>query len=322
MADELSALVLAAYNHPFVTVHTEVGEDGQGIIYLKKDAPHKGVNGRSYQAALIQTQAIARLAKQAGKTFGIGAIILTHGETDCGNRDYETQLLQLWKDYNADLSAITGQSRPIQMILSQQNALYTISTQIQWKIGLDNPAGFVCSGPKYQYPYFKDHVHLTTEGYRQLGEKYAEVYFQRIILGSNWQPLQPTSMEQNGTAITIHFHVPNAPLAWDSAMNDPHTAIPEWRNGKGFEVQTAAGARIPIADVQISGSDSVIIHCVINPGPGAHVRYAFTADPKPMHSPFAGTVHWGLLHDSDPFVGIDTRVPQPNYCVAFELETP
>ena len=53
---------------------------------------------------MIETKAIARLAKAAGKTYGIGAIIVTHGECDASNENYENELHQLWQDYNADLS--------------------------------------------------------------------------------------------------------------------------------------------------------------------------------------------------------------------------
>ena len=185
MANEMSFLVRAASGGGFISVHSEVGENGQGMVFLKKNATPRGVNGRSYEAALIETKAIARLAKAAGKTYGVGAITLTHGESDAGNANYEAQMYQLWSDYNADLRAITGQTQKILMILSQQDALNnnrSASTLAQWKVGVDHPDDIVCAGPKYQYPYASDGLHLTALGYQLLGEKYAEVYFQRVIL--------------------------------------------------------------------------------------------------------------------------------------------
>src|SRR5206468_2130918 len=74
-------------------------------------------------ATLIETQAITRLASAMGKTYGVGAIIVTHGESDSGNPTYESDLYQLWSDYQADLPAITGQTQKIQMIVSQQNSV-------------------------------------------------------------------------------------------------------------------------------------------------------------------------------------------------------
>src|SRR5450432_1535122 len=73
MANEISALVKAASGRDFISIHGEVGENGQCMTFLKKNATPRGVNGRSYEAAMIETKAITRLAKAAGKTYGVGA---------------------------------------------------------------------------------------------------------------------------------------------------------------------------------------------------------------------------------------------------------
>jgi hypothetical protein len=326
MANQITAMVKAAMNRDFVSVHSEVGENGQGIKYLKKnpDPDPREVNGHAYEGTMVETKAIARLAKAAGKTFGVGAIIVTHGENDAGNAKYEEQLHQLWQDYNTDLAAITGQTQNIQMIVSQQNSQNNRSpaTLAEWKIGVDNPAEIVCSGPKYQYPSARDSVHLTTEGYRELGEKYGQIYFERVILGHNWQPLQPTTIDRNGAVITVHFHVPVSPLVWDTNFSPPHQSVAEWKSGKGFEVSTAGGQRIAIQSAEISG-DSVIITCGADPGANTRVSYAMIGVQRmPMTAPYLGTLRWGLLRDSDPFVGANTGKAQPNYSVAFEMVVP
>jgi lysophospholipase L1-like esterase len=325
MANEITALVRADFDRDIVSVHSAVGEDGQGMVFIRKIAVQSGINGRSYEAAMIETKAITRLAKAAGKTFGVGAIIVTHGESDAGNRNYENELYQLWQDYNTDLPAITGQTQKIQMIVSQQDSCNDCSpsTLAQWKIGLDHPADIVCSGPKYQYPYFSDGVHLTADGYRQLGEKYGQIYFERVILGKDWQPLEPTRVERKGKTITVHFHVPVPPLVWETTFQPPHQLVDAWRQGRGFEISTTAGARVAITSAKISG-DKVIIACATDPGPNARVGYATIADgPRArMTTPYPGTFRWGLLRDSDPFAGANTKKPQPNYCVAFEMTAP
>ncbi len=193
MADEITALVKAAGEKDFISVHGEFGENGQGIRFIKKNPDQQGVNGHAFEGSMVETKAIARLAKAAGKTYGVGAIIVTHGENDAGNAKYEEQLRQLWQDYNTDLPAITGQTQKILMIVSQQNSTNnrSASTLAQWKIGVDFPKEIVCAGPKYQYPSGEG-THLTTDGYRQLGEKFGQIYFERAILGKDWQPLQPT----------------------------------------------------------------------------------------------------------------------------------
>jgi lysophospholipase L1-like esterase len=322
MANELSALVLAVSGQNFISVHSAVGENGQGMIYLKKNPAKRGLNGRSYEAALIETKAIARFAKAAGKTYGIGAITITHGESDAGNTNYEKELYQLWSDYNTDLPAITGQAQKLLMIVSQQNSINdrSASTLAQWRVGVDHPADFVCAGPKYQYPSAEG-IHLTAEGYQQLGEKFAQIYYQRVLLGKDWQPLQPVGIERNGSVITVHFQVPAGPLVWETSFQAPHESIDKWKEGRGFEVSTSSGARVGIASAEISG-DTVVITCAADPGPGARVGYAMIGERARMATPFKGTYRWGLLRDSDPFVGAVTRKPQPNYCLAFELTAP
>jgi hypothetical protein len=292
------------------------------MVFIKKDAVRKGLNGRSYEAALIETQAVTRLAKLAAKTYGVGAVILTHGEADAGNPDYESELRQLWQDYNSDIAAITGQKQKIQMIVSQQNSCNdrSPSTLAQWRVGDDYPADMVCSGPKYQYPSAEG-VHLTAEGYRLLGEKYGQVYFRRVVLGEAWKPLEPSGAGRSGKVLTVHFHVPVRPLVWDVNLAMPHPTIAEWKSGKGFEVSTADGAKVTIVSVAISG-DAVAITCETDPGVNARVGYAMTGEKDRMAAPFAGTFRWGLLRDSDPFVGEGTQKPQPNYCVAFEVTAP
>jgi hypothetical protein len=321
MGNQITALVQAASGKDFISEQGEFGENGQCMTYLKKNAPQSGVNGRAYAATLIEVTAITRLAKAAGKTYGVGAICMVHGECDAGNSNYESDMHQLWSDYNTDIPAITGQTQTIQMLVSQQNSTNdrSASTLAQWKIGADYPNDIACVGPKYEYPS-ADGTHETTDGYQQLGEKFGQVYHQRIVLGNVWQSLSPISATRSGAVITLVFHVPVPPLTWETTFQAPHQSIAEWKNGKGFEVRTASG-RVTINSVAISG-DSVQITCASTVAAGTFVDYALTADPARMSTPFAGLTRWGLLRDSDPFVGAITKKAQPNYCVAFELAVP
>lgn len=332
MADQITSLYLAAGGADYVTAHTEVGESGQGYVEIEKAATYTtnggttstGTAGLAYAASLFEAQAITTLATAAGKTYGVGAIIITHGEADAGNTDYESDLVQLWSDYNQDLLPITGQTAPIPMLVSQQHSspstagLGSASTLAQWMVGVDHPGDIICSGPKYQYPYASDFTHLTAQGYDLLGEKYGQVYFQKVVLGQDWQPLQPLSLSISGNVISVKFHVPVPPLVLDadSVTPPPQQAVPEWMNGHGFEV-TSAGAPATIQSVQIAGDDTVQITVGDVPGSlNSAVSYAFTANATAMPG---GTVRWGQLHDSDPFVGSTTGLGQTNHCVAFQM---
>jgi hypothetical protein len=151
-----------------------------------------------------------------------------------------------------------------------------------------------------------------------MGEKYAQVYFERVIQGHDWRPLEPKTVQRSNAVITLHFHVPVPPLVWDTDLAPPHPSIPEWKDGKGFEVSTSAGEKVGITSVAIAGS-AVVITCATDPGPSARVGYAMIGEKTRMSAPFPGTFRWGLLRDSDPFKGFGSGAVQPNYAVAFEL---
>jgi hypothetical protein len=328
LANQITAMAMDAAAHDYVTVHTVVGESGQPLTVIKKNPtnlPVEGTSGRAYDATLFEVAAIKRLAGAMGKSYGIGAIMLTHGESDAGNNTYGNDIYQLLTDYNTDLAALTGQTEKIPMLVSQQDSVPadtgTVSTSaVQvWKAGVDHPGEIVCTGPKYQYSYATDsaHVHLAAKEYERLGEKTAQVYFERSVLGHDWQPLQPTSAEVSGSVVTVHFHVPVPPLVWDDTLPSPHgLLVPEWQTGRGFEV-LAAGNRKTITDVKIM-DDTVQITCSSDlSGLSVVVGYAATAEGGTP--PAAQPARWGQLRDSDPFVGSVTQTAQPNYCVAFQI---
>ncbi|HEY5281635.1 MAG TPA: dockerin, partial [Polyangia bacterium] len=314
----------------YVTAHTVVGESGKGITALiKQTGSTIGDTGRAYAATLFEAGAFTRIAKAAGKTYGVGVVVMTHGETDAdpANPNYKDQLIQLMSDYNTDIAAITGQTYKIPMYINQQHAYPNGNASkgkrpdvnnMQWQLGVDHKDAFVCTGPKYQYEANPngDGVHLSTKGAEMLGEKTAQVYYQRAVLGNDWQPLMPTGVERTSARIvTVHFHVPVSPLNWDSTFDAP--AITEWKSGKGFELRSAS-ANITIASVAISGNDVQITASSDLPTSGLIVGYALTSQGVQL-SNHSKAVRWGQLRDSDPFAGITTKQANPNYCVSFEM---
>jgi len=325
MGDELTSLAMAAGKADFVSTQTEVGEAGQPISVIQKGATDTGTTGRAYAASLFEVAAIARLAKAQGKSYGVGAVLLTAGESDAASATFETDMLALWSNYNNDLPPLTGQTFAIPMLLSQQHSnpmdagSTSSGTIAQWKIGVDHPGDVICTGPKYQYSYVSDFTHLINKDYERLGEKDAQVFYQRVVLGNAWQPLQPTGASRSGRVITVSFNVPVAPLAWDTTLPAPHQASNSaWAQGKGFEVSNGT-TPVTISSVAIAGSSVQITVATDLPASGVTVAYALTADAAPRTN---GTVRWGLLRDSDPFVGYLTGMPGQNYAVAFQLSVP
>jgi lysophospholipase L1-like esterase len=323
MANQLTTLVRYNSSSDYVSVHTVVGESGQGMVALAKSTGDTTASiGRAYAATIFEAEAITRLAKAEGKTYGIAAVLMTHGETDSGSSTYKDELIKLFADYNTDLRAITGQTESIPMFLSQQFAYpqgagqRPLATQTQWQLGVERPTEFVCVGPKYQFPGKGDGVHLNVEGYRQYGEKVAQVYYERIVLGRDWAPLQPTAATRDGRKVIVTFHVPVPPLVWEESFSDSS----RWPTGKGFELRQI-NSIVPIESVEISGNTVVITAGKDLPATNLTVGYAMTANSAQMTTA-SKSFRWGKLRDSDPFVGYVTSAHLPNYAVSFDYPVP
>jgi hypothetical protein len=159
---------------------------------------------------------------------------------------------------------------------------------------------------------------LSAIAHQLLGEKVGQVYHQRVVARRDWQPLHPISATRDGRAVTVRFQVPVPPLRWDTALDRP--AIAEWVRGRGFELWTPRET-ITIADVEISGDAVHVIASSDLPASDLKMGYAL-ANQGVQLSTASHAVRWGQLRDSDPFVGSTTRMPNPNYCVSFELAVP
>ncbi len=305
MANQLSALALARDKLDYVTVHTAVGWGGRCMHDIDKHG-----RGYAYPSSLWEARTIRDLAQAQGKTFAYGAVVLTHGECDATNDHYEDELRRLFVDYDADLKAITGQTETIPLLVSQQCTFPaeggpSPSTLAVWSAGVRWPNEIIDVGPKYQYAYLRDKVHLDAAGYRRLGEKYAEVYDVVVRQRKPWAPLQPVAVKRSGNTITVDFHVPNPPLAWDESLAPPHQGtFTEWARGRGFEV-LADQRPLVITGVQLRGTSVVIVlRDPLPPSMAVTVGYAVQQDAKVASG---GDVHGrrGQLRDSDPFVGLD-----------------
>jgi hypothetical protein len=326
MASQISSSVSEWTNGKgsYVTVHSVVGESGQALTTIAKGARTTKSTGHAYQASLFEARAITRLAKQARRSFGVSAIVLTHGEADAVNPDYEEGLYRLLQDYNDDLRRITAQERPARLLATQQSSTpgepgtLAESAQAVLRASRDHAGEIVLVGPRYQYEYAPDATHLLPLGYDRLGEKCGQVYFERLVKGTDWRPLAPISAVRRGSVVSVEFHVPVPPLVWDEGFPKPDAAPGDaWTNGRGFELWGENGPTA-IDAVTINGNKVDVV--TREPLRGSLVvRYAMTATRTPRPG---GSRRWGQLRDSDPFVGATTKTAQPNYAVTFELPVP
>jgi hypothetical protein len=284
----------------YITAHSAVGAGGLCLEYLEKGS-------HAYLAGLSEARVYKQLAGAAGKFYGAGGVIFTHGECDTDRRtqDYGTRIWKLYQDYNTDLRGITGQANDIVFIASQQSSITGggwNSPAVQlWRQGRDHPGKVVVSGPKYAYgPYG---LHMLGPSYQRIGEKYGEVFDLIVNQGVAWRPLGPNRVTRSGTVITIDFDVPNPPLVWDANLPVPHQSQHRaWSKGKGFEVIDAAGNELEIASAEIVGNSVRLTMAQTPPALGVRVGYALTADAQGFYGGTAAGL-MGLLRDSDPFEG-------------------
>lgn len=213
-------------------------------------------------------------------------------------------------DYNANLKAITKQTRDIVLLVSQQSTIPSgaTSSAVQvWKAGVDNPGKIICTGPKYQYGYSTDNLHMPAAGYIAVGEKYAEVFDEVVNKGRPWKPVQPAKATRNGKVITVEFDVPNPPLVFAEDLAPPHQTLNTlWSKGRGFEI-TKGNVALGIAGVTLGGPTTVVITLDADPGGEITLGYAITQDGTGRRGGQVDGLR-GQLRDSDPLIGYDAEV--------------
>lgn len=300
MASELTYLFAAHGGGDYVSMHTVVGWSGNPLVNINKEG-----TGRAYPGSLQEVRAFTALAKAANKTYGVGGIILTHGETDAANPAYGAGLKTFIADYNTDIKAITGQTRDIPVFISQQsvNDGPTSSAVQVWQDGLVEPR-IVCVGPKYQYQYSPDNLHFQAPGYMRLGEKYAEVFDIVVNQGKTWAPVQPKNIATTGNKIVIVFNVPSPPLAWDETLAPPHqSSHAAWMKGRGFEV-VSGNTELAITSADLTAADTVTLTMAAAVTGSVTVQYATTQDGGGNQGGLV-TGFRGQLADSDGLIGYD-----------------
>ncbi len=320
MASEMTVLAKAMGLPDLVSLHTVAGESGGPMSALRKDG-----TSRPYERSLYETRAAVEFARARKLRFGVGGVVLTHGESDATSPSYEAELVQLASDYAKDIRDITGQSQPVPVLVSQQHAfpgrgdaaLRSTSTLATWLASTKRPDLLTCVGPKYQYDYI-DSVRLRPHATRRLGIKLAQAWAQQVLSAKRFRPLEPIAVTREGNVVRVAFFVPVSPLGWDEVLPTPHPEEKHpWAAGKGFELEDSAGP-LRIGGVRIVDS-TVEITALEGPRGPLVVRYAMTQDTAGAPGPRAGEGdgRMGLLRDSEPLVGVDDE----ELTVSFEAQS-
>lgn len=274
----------------------------------------------AYDVSIAQVVAARSVARASGLAYDVTAITSADGGGD--HVDKNTRLaddLAAWQhDFETDIAAITGQSGTIPLFNTQYSSWteYDPTSPIpiaQLRAHVEHPGKVIVVGPRYAFQYGPDGVHLTNDGYRQMGEYYARAYRKVIVEHGTWEPLRPKTVTRAGAVITVRFVVPAPPLVLDTTLaTNP--------GNMGFEYADDGPGSPTIASVALTGADSVAITLSAEPTAlNRRIRYAFTG----VLGARAGlsTGAHGNLRDSDATPS-QNGYPLHDWCVHFDEAVP
>lgn len=257
------------------------------------------------------------LAQAMGKSYVVRAVAAVHGESDqqgyfAGTpefprlssdgasvlNDYSDGLVEWQKDYEAGVKAITGQSEPVPLLVTQlsgQNSTrVAVVAQHQLDAHVKAPGKVVLAGPTYQVSFAKDCLHYDARGSRWVGEYIGKAYAKVVVEGKDWEPLRVWNVTRVGAMVLVAYRVPVPPLVLDTTrVTDP--------GSYGFSYTSRSGANVPILKAETLG---IAVRLTLASAEAGTLSYAQNQVPGTCIGP--GTVMMGgargNLRDSDATV--------------------
>lgn len=236
-----------------------------------------------YQNSLTAITAAKAECDAKGLPYSVPCICWNQGQHDGGMAAgvYYDLLVQLQKDYEADIQAILGKPVRVPMIITQMsnwtapvyNRAFSNIPHEQFQVSLDFPDRFVVAGPQYWLPSNNDGIHLPAKSYARDGTALSGA-IDAVIEGKKWQPTACFSAVREGTTVTLRFHVPHGPLVIDTLnVTDPGNLGIRWIDSTssvsviGVELEgydtlrvtlsgepTGVAPMIGIADIGVAGN--------------------------------------------------------------------
>jgi hypothetical protein len=274
----------------------------------------------AYDVTIAQVAAAHSVARASGIAHDVTAITSADGGGDHvdKNTHLASDLAEWQHDLETDIEAITGQTGTIPLFNTQYSSWteYEPTSPIplaQLRSHVEHPGKVIVVGPRYAFQYGPDGVHLTNEGYRQMGEYYARAYRRVVVEHGTWEPLRPKTVTRAGAVVTVQFLVPSPPLVLDTTLaSNP--------GNMGFEYADDGPGSPTITNVALAGPDTVTLTLSAEPTAGnRRIRYAFTG----ILGARAGlqTGAHGNLRDSDATPSRN-GYPLYDWCVHFDEAVP
>lgn len=281
-----------------------------------------------------------------GKPYRVAAVTLVHGEADqiranTSQARYLADLVEMQSDYQRDARAFTGVRGAVPLFLNQRwgSACSYLSqwpanpetgsgiagiALAQWQAGIQNPGRIFVVAPTYAVTTSNDNCHLTSEGYRRLGEYYGKVIKKVVVDKQDWKPLSPRSVTLNGKVIDARFHVPVQPLVFDNYLVDPvvnqgfeyfdDACTQDGSAGKGGHLITTCGIKIQSVTIVANDTVRIVLSALPDPAKNPRLRYAWGTPNFGDAAPHGVSPH-GNLRDSD------TTPALAQYCDGYVTNT-
>ncbi|GJE00537.1 sialate O-acetylesterase [Methylobacterium isbiliense] len=208
-----------------------------------------------------------------GSRLVVPGVLWIQGENDVSagwGDHYDLMLHQLQQRLQARIQAITGQTEPVILYVSQTNhinpwdaTVYQRLQEAQIRAAACNP--LICLvGPTYSFAVNSaDHIHKTSRGAYEMGQMFARAVFMRQYGSARSPALTPIDVWRatppNGVAARLcaTFRVPVEPLVLDTSGNviavSGAAAAPNGTGGGyGFWVYDDLGNVVPISSVSVA----------------------------------------------------------------------
>ncbi len=292
---------------------------GSTTIATRSKAYGGGVATNIYNTSISGLQEMMNVAPDY---FTGGAavpgMLQVDGQSDYNSTTYTSDLTALQASYETDIKAKTGQSTGVPMFYFQDsgwtstgessgNASTATIGPAQLAAFEANPAKLILCCPQYIFTHGTgtNDVHLTSPGYRWMGEYGGHAWDAVVNRGGTWGPMRPLGITRSGATITVQCAsgTSNASVTGGAVIDTTTVTSP---NGAadGLEYYQTGGTAQTISSVAVSGSTITI---TLSGDPGSptaeRLRYAFTGTAGNAGGPTTGPR--GCIRDADATMGLD-----------------
>ncbi|GAB0119496.1 hypothetical protein [Acidisoma sp. 7E03] len=328
-------------------VSNYLGTGGKTIEQLSYSAaPVAPATKNLFGGKLDVLQSQHDLAVAAGKTPNLTAILFDQGQYNynqaSGTHDAATWAAlvgQYIDDTNTYATqAIFSQALPPLWVVQQPGGAWAVD--IYQKLGIANGAIMLAQGrpdvvlaqPDFNYPSHQDGAggtlngHPTTNAYRWMGCKLAQVLYEVLILGRNWDYMRPLFIWWRGQTIMIGVNPKVGPLRFTLPYAGYTRVAAGAFPNQGFEAVDPSGQAIEISSVSLFGSGTIVIRLASTPsgpptvncgGRAAAGGNTFITDSDPWVAPLSWTYAAGMdPSENDPAM-VGKPYPMANWLLAF-----